>query len=290
MKNFKGIIPALITPFDQNNKINAKQIEKIIQMNLKKGVTGFYIGGSTAEVFLLSEKERNYIYEAAMDAADGKCTLIAHVGCISTSEAISFAQHAEKLGYDAVSSISPFYYKFSFEEIKKYYFDLLQNVALPMIIYNFPAFSGVTLSVDNIGEFLKKDRVIGLKHTSNDFFALERFKTLFPNKIIYNGFDEMLLAGLSMGADGGIGSTYNFMAEKYIQIYDLFQEGKIEEAKKIQTTANIIIEALIKVGVIAGVKEMLTQTGFDCGDSRAPFKRLTDDDKEYLKKTVLPLL
>lgn len=290
MKNYKGIFPALVTPFDKEGKVDGKQIENIVQLNLKKGVSGFYVGGSTAEVFLLTEKERKYIYEAAKDASDGKCTMIAHIGCISTAQAIEYGNLAEKLGYDAVSSITPYYYKFSFEEIKNYYYEIAENVGLPMFIYNFPAFSGVNLSTENIGEFLRHKNILGLKHTSSDYFALERFKSLFPDKIIYNGFDEMLLAGLSMGADGGIGSTYNFMAEKYIQIYHLVNEGKLEAAKEIQSTANIIIEALIKVGVIGGVKEMLNLAGIDCGDCRAPFRKLSEEDKEYLKKTVLPLL
>ena len=87
---------------------------------------------------------------------------------------------------------------------------------LPVTICNFPNFSGVNLTVEQVSEFFADDRFIGIKHTSNDFFSLEQFKTRFPEKLVFNGFDEMLLAGLSMGADGDIGSMYNFMAEKYL--------------------------------------------------------------------------
>ncbi|MDD6214935.1 MAG: N-acetylneuraminate lyase [Firmicutes bacterium] len=290
MKNFKGIFPALLTPFDNQDKINEKALEKLIKMNMEKGVTGFYVGGSTAEAFLLSEDERMYIYKLVKDITKGECTLIAHIGCISTKQSIKFGKYAESLGYDAISSISPFYYKFSFNEIKQHYFDIVDNVNLPMLIYNFPNFSGVTLSVENIGEFLIDPRFIGVKHTSNDYFALEQFKTAFPDKIVYNGFDEMFLAGLSMGADGGIGSTYNFMAEKFIKIKQLYDEGENQEAYKIQQTANKILAALCKVGIMQGEKAVLSLMGYDFGYARAPFSRLTSEQIKFLEKTVLPLL
>ena len=287
---FKGIFPALLTPFDENDRVNTKVLEELVDYNLKKGVDGFYVGGSTAEAFLLTEEERLLVMKTVSERAKGKCTLIAHVGCISTAQAIKFAKAAEELGYDAVSSVAPFYYKFSFNEIKKYYFDIVDAVNLPMLIYNFPAFSGVNLTVDNIKEFLNDDRFIGVKHTSNDFFALEQFKAAFPDKLVYNGYDEMLLAGLSMGADGAIGSTFNFMAEKFIKIRELLAKNDLVGAQKVQKDVNAIIQALCKVGVFQGEKAVLDALGFNFGSARAPFAPLTEAQKKELFDVVMPLL
>lgn len=289
-EKFKGIFPALLTPFDENDRVNVKVLEELVDYNLKKGVDGFYVGGSTAEAFLLTEEERLLVMKTVSERAKGKCTLIAHIGCISTAQAIKFAKAAEEMGYDAVSSVAPFYYKFNFNEIKKYYFDIVDAVSLPMLIYNFPAFSGVNLTVDNIKEFLSDDRFIGVKHTSNDFFALEQFKAAFPDKLVYNGYDEMLLAGLSMGADGAIGSTFNFMAEKFIKIRELLAQNDLAGAQKIQKDANIIIQALCKVGVMQGEKAVLDALGFDFGLARAPFAPLTEAQKKELLDVVIPLL
>ena len=289
-EKFKGIFPALLTPFDENDRVNVKVLEELVDYNLKKGVDGFYVGGSTAEAFLLTEEERLLVMKTVSERAKGKCTLIAHVGCISTAQAIKFAKAAEEMGYDAVSSVAPFYYKFSFKEIKKYYFDIVDAVSLPMLIYNFPAFSGVNLTVDNIKEFLEDDRFIGVKHTSNDYFALEQFKAAFPDKLVYNGYDEMLLAGLSMGADGAIGSTFNFMAEKFIKIRELVAQNDLTGAQKVQKDANAIIQALCKVGVFQGEKAVLDALGFDFGPARAPFAPLTKEQKKELLDVVMPLL
>jgi N-acetylneuraminate lyase len=159
-----------------------------------------------------------------------------------------------------------------------------------MIVYNFPNFSGVNLSVEQMGEFLCDERFIGVKHTSNDYFALSQFKIAFPDKIIYNGFDEMMLAGLSMGADGGIGSTYNFMAEKFIRLTELFHAGNMREADALQKEINRIIAVLCRVGVMQGEKEVLCRMGLDFGECRAPFAPLSDDQKRLVANEIIPLL
>ena len=285
-KTFEGIYPALLTPFAENGTINADALKALVEWNIEKGVSGFYVGGSTAEAFLLTEDERNSVYKIVAEAAKGKVTLIAHIGAISTEQAIRFGKVAKSLGYDAISAIAPFYYKFSFEQIKKHYFDIVNTVDMPMIIYNFPNFSGVNLTVEQVAQFFCDDRFIGIKHTSNDYFALEQFKSNFPEKVVFNGFDEMFLSGLSMGADGGIGSTYNFMAEKFIQIQKLFREKKSDEALMIQKEANRIIKALCKVGVMEGEKEVLNQLGFVFGNARAPFSVLSEEQKAFLKAEI----
>ena len=280
-----GVYPALLTPFSKNG-INQQALRSLIDYNIKKGVTGFYVCGSSGEVFLLTPEERMAIYEIVADQVAGRVKLIAQVGCISTDQAIGFARRAKELHYDAVSAVSPFYYSFRFPEIKNYYRSIIEAGEMPMIMYNVPCTSNVNFSSDQIGEILSLDGVIGLKHTSNDFFALELLKNRFPEKVIFNGFDEMFLSGLSMGADGAIGSTFNHMAEKFIQIQKLFRENKPREALVIQSEANRIIKVLAECGVMQANKEILCQLGFDFGVPRPPFGELTAEQKKRLRKEV----
>ena len=289
MKNFNGVFTALLTPFDKENRVNEKELEKLVQFNLQKGVTGFYVGGSTAEAFLLSTQERKQIMDVVKSAAP-EATLIAHIGSVHEDEATKLACHASEIGYDAISSVAPYYYKFSPEEIKNYYFRLAYATALPMLVYHFPAFSGVNMGVAEMGAFLNDPKFIGIKFTSNDFFMLEQCKTAFPDKLVYNGYDEMFLAGLSMGADGGVGSTYNFMAEKFVKMQKLFKENRIPEAQEIQKEANRIITILCKIGVMQAEKEVLNQLGFDFGVCRHPFGEPTQEQKELIAKEIIPYL
>lgn len=289
MEKYTGIFTALLTPFDSNNKINEKELEKLVKFNLDKGVKGFYVGGSTAEAFLLSTDERKQIMDVVKSAAPD-ATLIAHIGSINEGEATELALHAKKLSYDVISSVAPFYYKFTFEEIKNYYFRLADAAELPMLVYHFPAFSGVNMGMNEMKQFLNDDRFIGIKYTSNDFFTMEQCKTNFPDKIVYNGFDEMFLAGLSMGANGGIGSTYNFMANKFVEIQKLFEAGDIKAAQTIQKEANHIITILCQIGVMQAEKEVLNQLGFDFGVCRHPFGEPTAEQKDLIKKEIIPFL
>jgi N-acetylneuraminate lyase len=231
-------------------------------------------------------EERKHILEVVSQEAKGKATIIAHIGCIATGHAIELGSHAADLGVDAISSIPPFYYKFSLPEIKSYYLDIVEAVNAPMILYNFPALTGVALTNDNVGDLLAHERIIGVKHTSFDLHQLQRMLELNPGLTVFNGHDEIFLAGLSMGARSAIGSTYNFMAEKFIAILKYFGNGQMEEALRLQAEANAIIDVLIRVGVFQGIRAALEMMGLPCGGCRKPFKKLTEDEKSMLRKVL----
>ena len=287
--DFSGIFPALLTPFDSRDQLNEKALRQLIRYAIQKGAAGFYVTGSTGEAFLMTTDERKKVMEVIRDGADGK-TLIAHVGSVREGEAMELAQHAKALGYDAVSSVAPFYYKYSFPEIRDYYFRLADTAQLPLLVYHIPVFSGVSMGTGELSQFLGDDRCLGIKYTSNDFFTMEQCKSRFPDKILYNGYDEMFLAGLSMGADGGIGSTYNFMADKFVRIKALFEAGDIAAAQKVQQEANRIITVLCQVGVMQSEKEIMNQLGLDFGVCRHPFGELTEAQKQLLRTEVLPYI
>ena len=286
----KGIYPALLTPFDAQGKFNKEALAQLIEYNLAKGVAGFYVTGSTAEVFVLTEAERREVMKAAAEIVHGRCTMIAHVGSISTEYSAGLAAYAEELGYDAVSALPPFYYSFPYAAIRDYYNDILKNTRLPMIIYNIPAFSGVSLTIEQLDELLSHPQIAGVKNTANDYFTLEKIIAHNPDKMVFNGYDETFMAGLAMGADSAIGSTFNFMAEKYIDLRAAFANGKVAEAQALQHQINRIIEALVKVGVMQGEKAILTALGIPMGACRKPFMALTPEQESELLDTVLPLL
>ena len=174
MKELKGIFPALLTPFDSNDKINEKELEKLVHFCLNKGATGFYVGGSTAETFLLTTEERKLIMDVVKSAAPD-ASLIAHIGSLNEKQATELALYAKELNYDVISSVAPFYYKFTFEEIKNYYFRLADAADLPMLVYHFPKYSGVNMGIAEMGQFLKDDRVCkdGATYGLHHGFCLE---------------------------------------------------------------------------------------------------------------------
>ena len=122
-----------------------------------------------------------------------------------------------------------------------------------------------------------------MKFTSSDFFTLNLLTQEFPDKVFYNGSDEMLLSGLAAGADGGIGTTYNFMPKHIVGIYRLFSEGRISEARELQSRANRVIDTVVRLGTLPASKYMIKLSGLDYGECREPFMPLTDTAKHELE-------
>ena len=289
MKDLKGIYTALLTPFHEDGTINEKELSRLVRHNLNLGADGFYVCGSTAEALMLNVRERETIMKIVKETAPN-AKLIAHIGSVSERDAHLLAACAKDLEYDLISSVAPFYYKFSFPEIRDYYFRLADKSGMKMLVYHIPVFSGVGMGFEEMASFLKDDRFAGLKYTSNDFFTMERVKEAFPDKLVLNGYDEMLLSGLAMGADGGIGSTYNFMADKFVLIRKLFGEGKVEQARKVQNEANRIIAVLIKIGVMQAEKEIMNQLGFEFGSCLPPFSKVSEEGKRLIREEILPYI
>ena len=283
MKKFEGICAALLTPYDASGNINPKALKQQVRWLINKGIDGFYVCGSTAEAFLLSADERKRILDAVCEENNGEKLVIAHIGQISTQFALELGRHAKSAGADAVSSISPFYYKFSNEEIKNYYFDLMNGLEMPFFIYNFPAFSGFSLTPELLDEMCQCPYVAGVKFTSSNFFQLERMKHAHPQLTIWNGYDEMLLSGLSAGASGGIGSTYNALCEGVRRIYDCHKAGDSAAALKAQHIVNNMISVICRYGVFPSIKAILGFEGMDFGECRKPFLPLCSEGKAALK-------
>ena len=137
-KKYSGIFPALFTPFKENGTINEKATETLIEMNLRRGVDGFYIGGSSGEAFLMSAEERMLALRLCADIVGGRVTMIAQVGDASEDKALRLAAYARLCGYDSVSAVTPFYYKFSFNNIKDYYRNIAAAAELPLLVYYIP--------------------------------------------------------------------------------------------------------------------------------------------------------
>ena len=286
----KGIMPALMTGFTDDHKdISPERIRTLVRFLIRKGVNGLYVGGSSGEMLLCSTDERMKLLETVISetkAADRKVTVIAHVGCNSTRDTILLSKHAEKAGADALSSVTPLYFAYGFPEVYQFYKDIASATSLPVIIYNVPARTGMTLNLDQLHTLLTIPNVAGMKFTASDFYMLERLVTTHPDKRFYNGSDEMLLSGLAAGADGGIGTTYNFQPQRMLSIYRLYKEGKMKEALEVQRKANEIIQSVLKYGVMPACKEVMRIGGLDYGTCRPPYLPLTADQSEGLAKAA----
>ncbi len=289
IQKLTGILPALLTVFDEKG-VDTKTTGTLADKLLAAGVDGLYVGGSSGEMVLQSVYERKALLECVMESAAGRGAVIAHIGALSTADTVDLARHAKAAGADAVSSVTPLYYKYSFREVKAYYARIADASELPVIIYNIPALTGMTLSAAQLGEILSIPGVAGMKFTSSDFFQLERLRSDFPEHVFYNGSDEMLLSGLAAGADGGIGTTYNFQPDRIVNIRKAYLANDMQGALRLQSDANRVIEVILRNGVLPSSKKLLQMMGLDAGLCREPFQPLTEEMIADLRENALPML
>lgn len=278
MKDLKGLYSALLVAFDEEGNVDEKGLREIVRYNIDvMKMDGLYVGGSTGENFMLSTEEKKNIFRIAKDEAKDSIALIAQVGSVNLKESVELAKYATELGYDAISAVTPFYYKFSFEEIKHYYETIIADVDNRMIIYSIPFLTGVNMNVAQFGELLANPKIVGIKFTAADFFLLERLRKAYPEALIFAGFDEMLLPATVLNVDGAIGSTYNVNGLRARQIFDLARDNRIEEALAVQHVTNDLISDILDNGLYGTIKLLLEEEGVHAGCCRQPMGAYTDE-------------
>ena len=277
-----GIYVPLITPFKENGEVDYEGLAKATKFALAKNVDGIYAVGGSSEFCLLTTEERKRCLEVIIANADGK-EVIAHVGSQSTAESVELAKHAYKAGASMLSAVAPYYFGYTFAQIKEYFHQIAHATDLYLMIYN--AAQARSYSLEEMKELLEDEKISAVKYTGYNFYFLERLIQAYPDKKFYTGADEAFLAGVAVGAHGAIGTTYNYYAEKYVEARQLFLQGKNAEALEIIHKLNDITEAILTSGkLLAATKYMMTLQGLDILPiSRQPFSPLTDKDKAVIE-------
>ena len=279
LQDIKGVIPALVTCFDEKGNYDERRQRKVTSYLIDRGVNGLYLTGTTGEAFLMTHEERKKVVEDVIDENKGRLPIIVHVGAISTRHSIDLAKHAEKAGADAVSSVPPIFWKFTEAQIFNYYRDISCSVNIPMVVYNI-ALAGA-VSFNFIKSLATIENVKGIKYTLSTKFEILRIKEeIGKDFMVYSGADEMALAGLIFGADGNIGSFYNMIPEPFLDIYKAVQEGDLKTAQEKQRIANAIVMFTLDRGYQLGMKAGMQWMGVDAGWCREPLGRFDKETEE----------
>jgi N-acetylneuraminate lyase len=283
----KGIYSALMGVFGPDGDVNEAGLRALIRHNLDHcHVDGLYVNGSTGETFLMTQAQRKETLRIAADEAKGKARLIAQIGVLSMDEIFDMAAYAADLGYDAVSAVTPFYFKYSAGEIVRYYRDIAEKSALKVLAYYIPHLSGVTMNASTLSEILDIPGVAGIKFTSNDFFAMERVRAARPDALILSGFDEMLMSAAVLGTDGAVGSTYNIMGHWAKKVYESARAGDLETARGTQGHMNTVIAKLLDAGLFPTLKAVMALYGVDAGECKKPMSLVTDTHRAAAREIV----
>ena len=287
---FSGIIPALVTPLNSDGSVKVSAVKPLIDRQLAAGVDGFYLTGGTGEGVCLSPEQRKTLCRAAVEANAGRGKIIVHTGCLNFAEVEDYSRFASECGVDAISSVPPnYYFGHSRAETIDYYKALADTTELPIVIYANFSIGKIDVN-EMVAELLQVGNIIGVKDTRANYFQMQQLKLLNGGDInVINGPDESLICGLVMGADCGIGTTYNVMPDWFVKLYDEYRKGNLPEAQKWQQKINRVIVALFEASphsIIRSVKATLKLQGIDVGDCVFPFQKFRPDEMEVLRELL----
>lgn len=289
MISFKGIFPPLPTSFDDNETLSPEKIQYNITALSQYPLAGFLILGSNGELVMLSEKEKTETYHAARQAIPAGKLMLAGTGGQSTRETILLTREASRAGADAALVLHPFYYKglMDKEALVAHYHAVAESSEIPVLIYNMPANSGMDLGADIILEISTHPNIIGLKDSGGNLAKMGQvIGQSKPGFQVLAGSAGFLLPALSLGAVGGILALANIAPEACINIYNNFQQGDLEIAKKLQHQIIPPNTAVTRQWGVPALKAAMDHLGLYGGPARQPIQPMKPEIKNKLFKIL----
>ncbi|KAJ6108436.1 hypothetical protein N7523_009759 [Penicillium sp. IBT 18751x] len=290
MANLGGIMVALITPFtDDKIKIDESRLQAHIEHLIKAGVHGLVPGGSTGEFTALTIAERKQLTELCVKFAAGRVPVVAGTGSISSDEAVELSVHAAQVGAAAVMVVPPFYDPVNLEQLHEIMYEIHTESKLPIMFYNIPSATGLTLSPAEIAG-LSKVGVKYLKDTSGNAPALTELIFGLSDQITtFNGWDTLTFYGLAAGCPGGVWGAANIIPELAVDFWDTISiKGDLKRGRELWAKVWPICKFLESHNYAAAVKTGVELTGQATGGLRKPFAlldpELTAELKQLLEK------
>ena len=280
MKRTTGLIAAAHTPMTADGSVNLPVIEQLAERFVGHRLSGVFPCGTTGEFPSLTVDERKAIAQRWVDVANDRLSVIVHVGGTCLRDSQNLARHAQDIGANGFGAMGPYFFRpRSVAELVDYVAELAAAAPeLPFYYYHIPMISGVDLPMR---ELLAQaaDRVpnlAGLKFTDFDLIDARICADLDGGRFdVLYGVDEQLLAGLDSGAVGAVGTTYSFCGPLGHGIFDAFQKGDLEEARRLQLVSAKLISVYRSYGGPGAMKALMKMVGIDCGPVRAPLAQLS---------------
>lgn len=286
MHPFHGVIPPIITPYDEAGRIHEEALARLVDWYAAAGCHGLWVCGGTGEGVSLSASERVRMAELVHEHAAGRLRIIFHVAAPTTADAALATRRCQQLGIDAICSVPPFFYGKSEREIIEYYARLADETDRPIFLYNLPDASGVPLTLPLVQAIV--DRVPGVKGIKQSAGVVDYVHQLLRWKPDFNvliGRGETTLAALTLGASGVVCASLCLAPERFVAVYQAFLDGDLAGAMAAQREASRVKEIYERFPVIASTKWLNgLQIGLDCGPPRTPLASLAEGTEDALRE------
>lgn len=285
-KLFTGVATALATPFTDTG-INLKEFENFIDLQIKSGINALVVCGTTGEASTMTKDEKIDLIKCAISVCNKRVPIIVGTGSNNTSIAIEMSKLAEKLGADGLLIVTPYYNKTTQNGLIEHYKFIANSVDLPIILYNVPSRTGMSISPETCLELSKIENIVGIKEASGNISKVAQISALCGDNLpIYSGNDDQILPILSLGGQGVISVLSNINPSLVLNITNSFFTGNINNSKSYQLKALPIINALFEETNPIPVKETLNLLGFNFGVPRLPLVQCSENLTEKLNKLI----
>ena len=285
-KRLSGIFAPITTPF-HNEKVVIKRLKDNIRKYSQTSLSGFLVLGSNGENKSLTENEKLNILDAVLEAKADHQLVMAGTGFESTSQTIAFSKKAAELGADFVSLLTPSYFKKSLtdESMIRYYSDVADVISTPILVYNAPGFTGMTITPKAIQTISKHPNIVGMKDTSPA--NIGRYLEVGGDDFdVLAGTINTLFIGLALGASGGVVSLANAFPQACCDLFQKAMDGDFEAARKRHYTLNRLNHSVSGAFGVAGVKFAMEVAGYYGGPPRLPLLPLRKDDKKRIRDAI----
>lgn len=290
-QNLHGVLTALATPFDGEERIDVDALGRIVDHSIEGGVDGIVAGGSTGEFAALSSDERMRLVDGVVERTAGRVPVIAQTGAMTTAEAIRLSRAAQASGADVLMLVTPFYESLTLEETKAYITDVASAVDLPVMLYNIPAATGVNLDPDTVAELASNVPTIRyVKDSSANWEqALQLIHHHGDTIGTFIGWDAYIYSALTEGAAGVMAGTANVVPREIASVSRKIAAGDLGGALAEWKRLYPVIDAILSAPFVPTVKAGLTLQGVPAGLPRRPLAAAADADVERLKAALARL-
>jgi len=283
-----GVFPPITTPFSDGKVAHDKLAANIAKWG-KTGLKGLVVLGSNGEYVYLSEEEKREVIATAVKTAPEDMLIIAGTGCESTDETIKLTNACAAQGAHAALVITPHYYggKMSDAALIKHFTVVADHAAIPILLYNVPKFTHISVSAGVVSELAQHPNIIGIKESSGNVNLLGQYiNNVGADFQVMVGTAGVLFGGLAIGCVGGILALANVAPQKCVEIYDLVKAGKFEEARKLQLKMIPVNNAVTAVYGVPGLKAALDMLGYYGGEPRLPLLPASEKEKLEIKEIL----
>jgi 4-hydroxy-tetrahydrodipicolinate synthase len=287
MLEIKGIITAMLSPMYDDERINEQELRNQVNRQIAAGVHGLFVSGTNGESYILSEKEKIRIIEVTAEENNNRLPIYAGTGLVGTAETIRLSLAAVKAGANALSVVTPYFASLSQEELYGHYASLADAVDVPVILYNIPSRTNVSIAVETAEKLQHHGNIAGIKDSSGNFDTILSFIEKTGNRLaVLSGNDSLVLWTLQAGGKGAVCGLANLFPKTLVSIYELCKAGKFEEAKKHQNSIRAIRSCFSLGNPNTIVKLAANLLGYPVGACRRPFHT----DSPLVKQKVKEIL